>query len=174
MRGWRPPLRAASARLVASFRAYRVGRLPAASGWFAARPRSMLSAALRVCAVASPKNTGAPAQRSDAPSLGHIPTEVGRVEGRKRDPLGSDPRDAHGIGTIRRALDRLHGRIPQAGPCSTLRRSLFRPTTRAASDRLVASFRAYRIGRLPASTVASPLNWGPCSSFQRATSSLSP
>ena len=61
--------------------------------------------------------SGAPAQRSDAPSLvapasghllnaparppwGQIPNRrmLGRVDGRKRDPLGSDPGDAHRIG----------------------------------------------------------------------------
>jgi hypothetical protein len=37
---------------------------------------------------------------------------------------GSDPGDAHGIGLKDAPMIRLHGRIPQAGPCSTFRRSL--------------------------------------------------
>ena len=35
------------------------------------------------------------------------------------------PGDAHGSAFEATRLDRLHGRIPQAGPCSTFRRSLF-------------------------------------------------
>jgi hypothetical protein len=35
------------------------------------------------------------------------------------------PKTRMGSAFERRALDRLHGRIPQAGPCSTFRRSLF-------------------------------------------------
>jgi dethiobiotin synthetase len=45
--------------------------------------------------------------------------------------LGSDPGDARGIGSTRRAPDRLRGRIPQAGPCSTFAGPLFRPSTRS-------------------------------------------
>jgi len=46
-----------------------------------------------------------------APPRSH-PREAGRVAGRKRVPLGSDPGDAHGSASMRRAYDRLHGRIP--------------------------------------------------------------
>ena len=58
--------------------------------------------------------------------LGRIPmNDMGRVEGRKRGPSGDlTPKTRMGSASTRRAHDRLHGRIPQAGPCSTLRRSL--------------------------------------------------
>ncbi len=54
---------------------------------------------------------------------------MGRVGGRKRDPLGSDPADAHGIGDMRpRSATRSHPH--RWGPCSALRRSLLRAAVR--------------------------------------------
>jgi hypothetical protein len=68
--------------------------------------------------------SGAPAQRSDTPSLVASPRS-GRVDGWKRGPSGDlTPETRMGSASTRRAIDRLHGRIPQAGPCSTFRRSL--------------------------------------------------
>ena len=65
----------------------------------------------RACAVASP--------------------QAGRVGGRKRGPTGDlTPQTRMGSALNRRACDRRHGRIPQAGPCSTLRRSLLRAPAR--------------------------------------------
>ena len=66
---------------------------------------------LRACAVASP--------------------QAGRVGGRKRGPAGDlTPQTRMGSASHRRACDRLHGRIPQAGPCSALRRSLLHAPAR--------------------------------------------
>jgi hypothetical protein len=56
--------------------------------------------------------------------------QAGASQGGRGFPLGSDPGDAHGSASKRRAFDRLHGRIPQAGPCSTLRRSLLHASAR--------------------------------------------
>ena len=54
---------------------------------------------------------------------------AGRVGGRKRVPMGSDPADAHGIGDPRpRSAARSHPH--EWGPCSALRRSLFRAAVR--------------------------------------------
>ena len=65
----------------------------------------------RACAVASP--------------------QAGRVGGRKRGPAGDlTPQTRMGSASHRRACDRRHGRIPQAGPCSTLRRSLLHAPAR--------------------------------------------
>jgi len=58
-------------------------------------------------------------------------SQAGRVEGRKRGPFGDlTPEMRMGSVLERRALDRLHGRIPQAGPCSSLRRSLLHASAR--------------------------------------------
>ena len=57
--------------------------------------------------------------------------QAGRVEGRKRGPSGNlTPETRMGSALKRRALDRLHGRIPQAGPCSSFRRSLLLASAR--------------------------------------------
>ena len=58
-------------------------------------------------------------QRRESPRAsvrlhGHIPMN-GRVDGRKRGPLGSDPGDAHGSALDTTRYDRLHGRIPRCG-----------------------------------------------------------
>jgi len=66
---------------------------------------------LRLTRVASPKKIGAPAPPPQ-PTLWDL-----------------TPGDAHGSAFEATRIDRLHGRIPQAGPCSTFRRSLLNPPT---------------------------------------------
>jgi hypothetical protein len=62
---------------------------------------------------------------------GQIPEQVrGASEGGRGTLWDLTPETRMGSALERRAIDRLHGRIPQAGPCSTFRRSLFRPSTR--------------------------------------------
>ena len=60
--------------------------------------------------------------------------ETGRVGGRKRDPLGSDPVDAHGSAYARRAHDRLHGRIPQDGTLLNVAPIPAQPSARHATE----------------------------------------
>jgi len=72
-------------------------------------------------------------RRPPSATGGRIPEQdSGRVEGRKRGPnvpgWGSDPRRRARDRYQWRALDRLHGRIPQAGPCSTFADPLLRPS----------------------------------------------
>ena len=71
---------------------------------------SALSAALRVSTVASP--------------------QAGASRGGRGTLWDLTPGDAHGSAFEATRLDRLHGRIPQAGPCSTFRRSLLNVPTR--------------------------------------------
>jgi hypothetical protein len=76
------------------------------------------------------RDTSAPSHAGLLHAYAVASPQAGASQGGRGFPLGSDPGDAHGSASKRRAFDRLHGRIPQAGPCSTLRRSLLHASAR--------------------------------------------
>ena len=77
------------------------------------------------------RDTGVPSHAGLVRAYAVASPQAGRVGGRKRGPAGDlTPQTRMGSALNRRACDRLHGRIPQAGPCSALRRSLLHAPAR--------------------------------------------
>ncbi len=77
-----------------------------------------------------PSRLGAMPRRPPSATGGHIPNKKrwGASRGGRGTLWDLTPGGAQGIGITDAPSDRLHGRIPQAGPCSTFADPLFRPS----------------------------------------------